>query len=831
LVFDYTVGSGDYTTDLQILGYNPNGATVTDAHGVNANLSGATQYDLALDVNAATVTNLAAFPSSGEADIGQTVTLTLTMSEPITVNLAGGSPTLSLNDGATATYDGAASNSSAGTLVFAYTVGTSDETPSLQISQVNLNGATIDDAHGNAADLSAAANFTTNLQIGPAFVTSLTPSLTGEIFTEQTDQLTLAMSQGVTVDTTSGSPTLSLSDGATATYDSASSDPSTGTLVFDYTVGADDYTTDLTVLDYDPNGATVTDANGVNADFSSVGQSDLDLDVNAATITAVTASPSSGEADSGAPVTVTLTMSEAVTVNTTNGAPTLSLSSGATATYDSAASNPSAGTLVFDDTVGAADETPDLQVIQVNLNGATIDDANGNAADLSAASSFDTGLQIGPVFVDSVTPSLSGDITAGQTVQLTASMSAGLTVNTTDGSPTLSLSDGATATYDTAASAPSAGTLVFDYTVGAGDYATDLSVVGLIANGATFTDANGVSPDFSGLAQSYLGLDVNAATVTNVTASTSSGSPSSGEALSGQQVLLTLAMNEPVTVNMTGGSPTLDLSDGAVATYDSAASNPAANALVFSYTVGATDEDPNLQIAQVDLNGATIDGANGKAADLSAAATIATNLQIGAASAMPCFLAGTRIATPCGEIPVEALAIGDLVQAQDAGIAPVKWIGHRRVNCRNHPKPRKVWPVRVRAGAFGDGVPHRDLWLSPDHAVFVDDVLIPIKRLINGTSIEQVPMDEVTYYHIELEHHDVLLAEGLPAESYLDVGDRFNFANGRGPIALHPEFSTRKCDTALIWAALGCARLIVAGPELETVRALVGRFAKTQAAA
>jgi hypothetical protein len=273
------------------------------------------------------------------------------------------------------------------------------------------------------------------------------------------------------------------------------------------------------------------------------------------------------------------------------------------------------------------------------------------------------------------------------------------------------------------------------------------------------------------------------------------------------------------------------LSDGAVATYDSAASNPAANALVFSYTVGATDEDPNLQIAQVDLNGATIDGANGKAADLSAAATIATNLQIGAASAMPCFLAGTRIATPCGEIPVEALAIGDPVQAQDAGIAPVKWIGHRRVNCRNHPKPRKVWPVRVRAGAFGDGVPHRDLWLSPDHAVFVDDVLIPIKRLINGTSIEQVPMDEVTYYHIELEHHDVLLAEGLPAESYLDVGDRFNFANGRGPIALHPEFSTRKCDTALIWAALGCARLIVAGPELETVRALVGRFAKTQAAA
>jgi hypothetical protein len=198
---------------------------------------------------------------------------------------------------------------------------------------------------------------------------------------------------------------------------------------------------------------------------------------------------------------------------------------------------------------------------------------------------------------------------------------------------------------------------------------------------------------------------------------------------------------------------------------------------------------------------------------------------------MPCFRCGTRIATRSGEILIEELAIGDLVQAHDAGLAPIKWIGHRCVDCRNHPKPQKVWPVRVCAGAFGDDMPHRDLWLSPDHAVFVDDVLIPIKRLVNGTSIEQVPMDEVTYYHIELEHHDVLLAEGLPAESYLDVGDRCNFANGGGPIALHPEFSPRRWDTAHIWEALGCARLILTGPELETVRRRVNSRAATVAPA
>ena len=109
---------------------------------------------------------------------------------------------------------------------------------------------------------------------------------------------------------------------------------------------------------------------------------------------------------------------------------------------------------MFDYTVGATDETPDLQVIQVNLNGATIDDANGHAADLSAASNFDTGLQVGPVFVDSVTPSLSGDITTGQTVQLTLSMSAGA-----DRQYRQRLADAEPerrrdATYDAAASSP-----------------------------------------------------------------------------------------------------------------------------------------------------------------------------------------------------------------------------------------------------------------------------------------------------------------------------------------------------------------------------------------
>ncbi len=138
----------------------------------------------------------------------------------------------------------------------------------------------------------------------------------------------------------------------------------------------------------------------------------------------------------------------------------------------------------------------------------------------------------------------------------------------------------------------------------------------------------------------------------------------------------------------------------------------------------------------------------------------------------PCFAAGTKLLTADGEVAVEQLAIGALVPVMGVGVVPIKWIGFRQVICRNHPAPRDVWPVRVRAGAFGDNVPHRDLLLSPDHAVFLDGTLIPVRYLINDATIVQEAADSVTYWHVELARHEVLLAEGLACESYLDTGNR-----------------------------------------------------------
>jgi autotransporter passenger strand-loop-strand repeat protein len=188
----------------------------------------------------------------------------------------------------------------------------------------------------------------------------------------------------------------------------------------------------------------------------------------------------------------------------------------------------------------------------------------------------------------------------------------------------------------------------------------------------------------------------------------------------------------------------------------------------------------------------------------------------------PCFAAGTSIATSRGEIPVEDLNVGDEVISLHAGAAPIIWMGHRKVNCRHHPKPEQVWPVRVAAGAFGPDLPTRDLWLSPDHAVYENNSLIPVRELINGQTIEQVAIDEITYYHIELRHHDIVLAEGLPVETYLDTGNRENFAGRQGDIALHPNFA------ALVWDASACAPLVLSGPALKKARRRLSLIAKNR---
>ena len=307
------------------------------------------------------------------------MTLTLNLSEAVTV--AGGTPTLTLNDGGTATYSG---GSGTNALTFSYTVGAGQNTPDLTATAVNLNSATITDGAGNAANLSLSGL----TQSGPQIDTT-TPGdhrrlrsrpSSGDLDAGKTVTLTLNLSEAVTV--AGGTPTLTLNDGGTATYSGGSG---TSALTFSYTVGAGQNTADLTVTAVNLNAATITDGagNAANLSLSGLTQSGPQIDTTTPTVSSVVArAPASqrGDLDAGKTVTLTLNLSEAVTV--AGGTPTLTLNDGGTATY-SGGSGTSA--LTFSYTVGAGQNTSDLTVTAVNLNAATITDGAGNAANLVGA--------------------------------------------------------------------------------------------------------------------------------------------------------------------------------------------------------------------------------------------------------------------------------------------------------------------------------------------------------------------------------------------------------------------------------------------------------------
>ena len=155
-------------------------------------------------------------------------------------------------------------------------------------------------------------------------------------------------------------------------------------------------------------------------------------------------------------------------------------------------------------------------------------------------------------------------------------------------------------------------------------------------------------------------------------------------------------------------------------------------------------------------------------------------------AAAACFATGTRIAVPGGAVRVEALQTGDAVLTASGAVRPIVWIGRREVDIARHPEPDSVRPIRIQANAVAPGQPVDDLLLSPDHALLIDGMLIGAHALVNGGSIAPETMDHVGYWHVELETHDIILAEGVPVESYLDTGHRDSFEGIT--MRLHPVF-------------------------------------------
>jgi hypothetical protein len=147
-----------------------------------------------------------------------------------------------------------------------------------------------------------------------------------------------------------------------------------------------------------------------------------------------------------------------------------------------------------------------------------------------------------------------------------------------------------------------------------------------------------------------------------------------------------------------------------------------------------------------------------------------------------CFLRGTTIRTADGDKKIEDLAAGDLLPAVFGGMRPIPWIARYHFK---KPDPTKAWvkdilPIRVARSALGPDVPHADLFVTKAHALLIDDVLVPVCNLINGTTIARYDadrLDELEFFHIKLEHHDVIWAEAAPCETLLEVDENaVNFA-------------------------------------------------------
>jgi hypothetical protein len=168
--------------------------------------------------------------------------------------------------------------------------------------------------------------------------------------------------------------------------------------------------------------------------------------------------------------------------------------------------------------------------------------------------------------------------------------------------------------------------------------------------------------------------------------------------------------------------------------------------------------------------------------------SVDTNAHTTEIDTTPCYCPGTLIQTKRGQKKIEKLKIGDKVKTISGAERSIKWIGRRSYNGRFVIGRKDILPVCVKAGAIAENVPRRDLWISPHHAMYLEGVLIEAKDLVNDVSIVQADrVEQVEYFHIELDTHDVIIAEGALSESFIDDDSRGMFHNAHEYRILYPK--------------------------------------------
>jgi hypothetical protein len=374
---------------------------------------------------------------------------------------------------------------------------------------------------------------------------------------------------------------------------------------------------------------------------------------------------------------------------------------------------------------------------------------------------------------------------------------------------------------------------------GAFSSATDSATLGAATKTYTVTIGQGETFDIAALniagksASITTGLDISGSLLTNTVTYTAKGADATINVLANGflDIRTNITAADPETLTIAGAGVGGHLEFGSATTsgigindtnvtlsFNNAASGANAGEIEFNgptFTLGSTTNQIITNVAAGDKF--VFDGAKFKGDTFSYAGTTLTVANSGGATVLTmknlsgpdlssssfvgsgntievvCYAAGTRIRTPVGERLVESLMPGELVLTL-AGAAlsaqPVKWLGHRCIDLAKHPRPETVAPIRILRDAFGEAMPRRDLLISPDHAIFVEGRLICARQLVNGTTIRQeADWRAVDYYHVELDRHAVLIADGLPAESYIDTGNKGFFDNSGVPQVLHPDLT------------------------------------------
>ncbi|WP_333885729.1 Hint domain-containing protein [Sphingobium yanoikuyae] len=181
-----------------------------------------------------------------------------------------------------------------------------------------------------------------------------------------------------------------------------------------------------------------------------------------------------------------------------------------------------------------------------------------------------------------------------------------------------------------------------------------------------------------------------------------------------------------------------------------------------------------------------------------------------------CFVRGTLIKTTEGYKPIESISVGELLETSSGDILPAMWLGHRTVRCDEKGFSTGNHPVRIRAGALGDGKPFKDLLVSPGHRIHLalfEDVLVPASALVNGSTIVTDAVGSVEYWHVECERHAAIFANGITAETYVDAANRSFFGDGQVadlfPVAAEGAHGKE------------CFPVISEGSALEAIRQLI----------